>query len=428
MWANSKKFLGSALVLSIGTAFAQLIPIAITPILTRLYSPAEFGVVSAYMAVASILSVVATGRYEMAINQPTNDNEAAVVTRLALELCVLFSVLLFIPIYLWSTLIAAFLGDPNVSYWLFLIPFAVLITGAINTIQLWNSRQLNFKEITKGTVQSSILVSLFNIALGVGKIQHGMLLGAMLGQLISALAMLRDVDRKYKTFFLEIKWSEKWSAARNYRRYPLFLVPAHVLGAGAQQIPLLTMSVYFQSAAAGYFSMAYRLLILPAAVISAPIGDVFRAKASQNLIEGKEIRNMYLAVLAGMSILGIIPFVAIGFALPTIFDFVLGPSWQQAAIMGQILIFPAYFQFIAAAVDKVFLVVGMTTFEVITQLTRLFCFIPLMVFMTREFVNIETAVTWISWALSIFYLTVIALSLYVACCHVKENTDARNGL
>ena len=53
-----------------GTMIAQAIPIAISPILTRLYTPAEFGSFALYMSIVSILVVIATARYELAIVLP----------------------------------------------------------------------------------------------------------------------------------------------------------------------------------------------------------------------------------------------------------------------------------------------------------------------------------------------------------------------
>ena len=51
------------------TTFAQAIPLAVSPILTRIYSPDEFGVFAIYIAIFYILSSFSTMRYELAIVQ-----------------------------------------------------------------------------------------------------------------------------------------------------------------------------------------------------------------------------------------------------------------------------------------------------------------------------------------------------------------------
>ena len=78
----------NVITLMTGTAFAQALPIAVSPILTRLYTPAEFGVFAMYMAIASILGVLVTGRYELAILIPKQDRDAIHIAALSAALSV----------------------------------------------------------------------------------------------------------------------------------------------------------------------------------------------------------------------------------------------------------------------------------------------------------------------------------------------------
>ena len=59
--------------LMVGSTLAQAIPIAITPILTRLYTPEDFGVLALFIAITSILGSVVNGRYEQAIILPKKE-------------------------------------------------------------------------------------------------------------------------------------------------------------------------------------------------------------------------------------------------------------------------------------------------------------------------------------------------------------------
>ena len=55
-------FVRNVVTLMTGTAIAQAIPILISPILTRLYTPNEFGILALYMAVVSVVAIIVTGR------------------------------------------------------------------------------------------------------------------------------------------------------------------------------------------------------------------------------------------------------------------------------------------------------------------------------------------------------------------------------
>ena len=56
-----------------------------------MYSPDEFGVFALFVSLASLLGVLATGRYELAIVLPDKDEEAINVVGLSLTITVLIS-------------------------------------------------------------------------------------------------------------------------------------------------------------------------------------------------------------------------------------------------------------------------------------------------------------------------------------------------
>jgi len=83
----------NVLTLMTGTTIAQAIPIATSPFLTRLYTPADFGLLSLFMNLTVILSVVATGRYDLALMLPKEDKKAMNVLSLSITLTFIVSCL-----------------------------------------------------------------------------------------------------------------------------------------------------------------------------------------------------------------------------------------------------------------------------------------------------------------------------------------------
>ena len=92
------EFTKNVLTLMTGTSIAQAIPIAITPILTRIYSPNEFGLFALYMSIVSVVVIMATGRYELAIVLPKNNEDAANIVALSLVITLFISLLSLIVI------------------------------------------------------------------------------------------------------------------------------------------------------------------------------------------------------------------------------------------------------------------------------------------------------------------------------------------
>ena len=80
----------NVLTLMTGTTIAQAIPVAITPILTRLYTPEDFGLLAVFVAFSTILGSISSGRYELAIMLPENDEDAINIAALCFLLSIIF--------------------------------------------------------------------------------------------------------------------------------------------------------------------------------------------------------------------------------------------------------------------------------------------------------------------------------------------------
>ena len=85
IWANKAiaivvprgRFAKGVAVLAGGAALGQAITVLVSPILTRLYSPEDFGVFGVYASILGIVTVIASLRYEYALPFPEDGETAA---------------------------------------------------------------------------------------------------------------------------------------------------------------------------------------------------------------------------------------------------------------------------------------------------------------------------------------------------------------
>lgn len=174
-----------------GTTIAQAIPIAISPILTRIYTPEDFAL---YMAIASILSVVATGRYEMAIMLPKKDEDAINIVALSIAISFFVSFIPFLIVFIFNTQITELLGNPEISNWLYFIPVTVLLTGIYQSFNYWSNRKKQYKRLATSRVIQSSAASATNLGMGFGGFgTSGLILGQILGQSVAATILGRVV-------------------------------------------------------------------------------------------------------------------------------------------------------------------------------------------------------------------------------------------
>ena len=161
----------NSLTLSGGVAVAQVLPFLFYPLLGRLFSAGEFGLLAAVTAIVSVLSVVGSGRYEAGILVAKSKREAA---RLAV-LCVTMSVAVLVVS--WAVLqfvlaepLARWFKEPGLSRWLFVCPVAAFFVVVYNVYNEWCVREGYFKALGVNKIVNSGAIAVSKVLLGVVKI------------------------------------------------------------------------------------------------------------------------------------------------------------------------------------------------------------------------------------------------------------------
>lgn len=155
-----------ALTLASGTALAQCIGTLAAPILSRLYTPAEFGVLGSLIAIIGVIALVGSLKYEMAIvTEPTEQNAIA-VTGLSCHLLTavtILSAVCFLAIILLSPSV---IKEPQL---LNMLPYGIVIifsTGLYNILNFFLIRQEKYSSLAKGRVAKRIGTVLVQIIMG----------------------------------------------------------------------------------------------------------------------------------------------------------------------------------------------------------------------------------------------------------------------
>src|SRR5262249_33875904 len=72
---DKRRYLWHFTILMSGTAFGQLINFAAYPLLTRTYSPHDFGIFTVFVATASTIGAVACGRFDVTVQVAANSEK-----------------------------------------------------------------------------------------------------------------------------------------------------------------------------------------------------------------------------------------------------------------------------------------------------------------------------------------------------------------
>ena len=332
---KNKLLLSDVFSVAGGTIIAQGFIMAIMPLLSRIYTPDDFGVASAFASIMSILIPLSSLRYFLAIALPKTQKYAGAIVNLSFMIqCIYFGLISVVFILFGNTLLAYF-NMEIVSSYKILIPFAVLGASIYEMLTQCAIRAKLFSIIARTKVSQSLSGGFAKVCLGwLGMRPLGLILGTIIGQ-AGGITSVTLALHKMK-FFRRIKWFQIRRAALQYRNFPLYAMPTAIINtAGTQIIPLMVFSFY-GATVAGYFSMAHQLLMIPSVFVGNAIGQVFLQRASVAKYSGglgALCWNTYKTLWK----VGIIPMVILVIAAPFVFKFVLGNTWEEAGEYAKLL-------------------------------------------------------------------------------------------
>jgi O-antigen/teichoic acid export membrane protein len=345
------EFFVNVLTLMTGTTIAQAIPIAATPILTRIYSPDDFGILALFTSLTAILGVVATGRYEMAILLPKKEEEALNIVYLSAFITTLFSLVLFVLVFLFDTQIAVLLGDSRIAVWLYLAPVSVWFLGMYNALNLYNVRHKNYRDVSVSMVTKSSGLVAVQVIVGYLKAgAAGLIWGQVVSYISGNLVLLRKLTKKYSIFETCNPKIMKEVAA-TYVRFPKFTLPGNLMNAVSLNAINFLISNVYTTFALGHFSLASRMLGVPTRVLGSSISQVYFQKISEVKNLEKDVLRVFTKTLKRLVSVSTPIFIAAYFLVEPTFAFIFGEEWRVAGTYAKIIVPLAGIRFVSSALS-----------------------------------------------------------------------------
>lgn len=340
-------------IVMLGTAAAQAIPLAVSPLLTRIYGPEDFGIYAIYLAIAAIGTVAAAGRYEMAIMRPASEVEARSVFNLAIVTagitCTLLALVLIVTHALPWKGPTTELGSLQ-----FLLPFSICALSVFTSIGYWLNRHKHYAQLSKLKVAQSVLIAVGSVALGywVGG-ATGLIAGTLVGQVALALWPLvriggwRGASADSDTLR---------GTARRYWKYPAVSMPTALLDTFSQQAPTLVFSRFYNMTATGHYNLGVRVLSSPAALISTAIGQVYFRRIAEIAREKPEaLPSEVMSTAKKLLLIGLPIFLPLMLWGDVLFAWIFGAPWAKAGAYAQIIAFSALVKFVVSPLSTLFI-------------------------------------------------------------------------
>lgn len=352
---KQSKFVRQVLGLGSGVIVAHLITLALSPVITRLYTPDQFGEYALFTSLVAVLTLIATGAYEFSIVLPKKDTRAVQLFKLSLLWSAVFIGLMY------AILFAGFshlkVHTSLSTSFLLLLPLGVFASSLMSTFSYWFNRKEYFDEFAQAKVSMSIGTGLFQVGLGAtGFTSIGLMIGLISGRLFSAGTMaLKKIDDLKRLFKNWVKGDLK-DAAKEYSDHPKFVLLSSLLSSFSIEIPVFLITSLFGSQELGYYGLSLRVLMAPVTFVSLSVGQVYYQKFAARKNSGEKLAPFLLRLWGILSLIGIIPFTLLFFFSEPVFVFIFGSEWANAGIVSEILAPMLFFLFMMNPTSKSLLV------------------------------------------------------------------------
>lgn len=409
------EFARNVLTLMMGTTIAQAIPIAISPILTRIYSPKDFGLFALFMSITSFISVSATARYELAILLPKSEEEAINIVSLSMIFAILISLISLLVIFIFKDKIVDFFNNHDISNWLYLIPLSVLLTGFYQSFNYWTNRKKNYKRLASNRVIQTTSTASANLLIGILSKFNGLILGQIIGQAIVTFMLGKKIWQEDVNALKVVSTNMQITQLKTYKKFPLLNLPNAIVD-GIRLVGIDTLiTKFFTSSILGQYYLAFRMLQAPMSIIGSSFSQVFIQKIAS--VNKREI-NLIVRKFISLSLLVTIPiFSLIYFLAPSIFKIIFGKEWIVAGKIASVLCPWIALNFISSPISNVYIVLNKQEYMLIFAI--LYMILPLSIIYYFHNLGIITVLSYLSIMMSVLLIGFITLA-YIITLRVKN--------
>lgn len=320
-----------------GTLLAQIVFVAATPVLTRIYSPEDLGVFGVFTALVLVVARFAGLRLELAVVLPRQDATALKLAELTILVTVCFLSVLGL-LYLLAVNVTGLSNNQHaLQAYVPLVLLSVALFLVSETLVFWSIRKQQFVIVANARIIIAALLAFLQLL--------GFFFEQKLQILIAAYPIALTASIIYQARHLDFSLLKKRSGDRfrlyrillhRYQRFPKYTTWSTGLAELSQALPLFVLSVTFGNVQAGYFFLARRIGLLPTSIVGRAITQVNHADML-SLYRSGELGQTMVKQIHWLQWICIVPATIIAYFSPALCKFAFGESWYVAGLYLQYL-------------------------------------------------------------------------------------------
>ncbi|MEN0418137.1 type 8 capsular polysaccharide synthesis protein Cap8K [Staphylococcus aureus] len=407
------KFIGDSFLMILSSGIAQVILIITTPIITRLYSPTEFGEFTIFSNIAMILIPIINARYDLLIVNTKNDRSANILSQISFLISLLI-LLILIPIFA----ISAWLYPNFILDFIFIIIMLFLVS-LTNIFTNYLNKERKYKVLSLINVFRAGSMALLQIIFGLLALVS---LGLIIGFSLSYIAGITLGYKTFKKHFNIVRDKEETKALFLENKNQLvYSTPSILLNSLSFSVVVFFIGILYTNTEVGIYGMAIRVLGIPVTIISLGLSKIFMQQANDYYIEYGNFRNLLLKFSSILVIVSIILYVPLYLFSEELVNILLGHSWVDAITVIKIVIPLFVIRLIVSTVSLSVIVLQKQQLELILQ--ALFLIGTTATFVISKMLNL-TFLNFVS--INTVVLIVSYMIFFIALYYFAKNKQFKN--
>ncbi len=386
----------------LSSVVGQVVLIITLPILSRLYSPNEFGLFTIFSNIAMVLIPIINGRYDILIINSENEHKANILSQISFVISiVILSIvtpitlcfIMFYPTYLLHSLI-------------FII--MLLLVSLTNIFTSYLNREKQYKILSLINLFRILFMSILQILLGYFSFGA---IGLIIGFSFSYIAGIGLGYKTFKKHFYIIKDKEQINRELKANIKQLqYSMPSMIINSISFTLTIFLIGLFFSNKEVGLYGMATRVLGVPVTIISSSLSKIFLQQANDFYISNNTFKPLLIkfsALLVSVSCLMYFPIYLLNSDIVTT---ILGSGWEDTIKIIKILIPMFMIRLVVSTISLTVVIFKKQYLEMIFQglflLVIFFTFLISNIFNLNflEFVSLNTAGTFLAYVT--FYIMI----------------------
>jgi O-antigen/teichoic acid export membrane protein len=354
----------------LGSVIGQGAVFAVSPLLTRMYSPADFGALALVTAVCAVLGGFVTLSWERAVTLPSDEATARAVLRLGWISLVVIGTVLAVIAYAARSPLSDLLGSRVFEDYWWLVPVTLFAMGAYALVSSSVVRAQDYSGLAVRNGVQGLAQAASSVLLGIaGLIPLGLLTSLAVGRAAGLFGLGVGVRRA--------PLSERGRAAplrdtlSRYRRFPLVNTWSRAVNSLGLQLPTILLIALYGSIEAGLFALTIRVIASPINIVVDAVSQYFEGSFTSRLRGGEGGLTSHVLRFARRQLLvGIVPTVLIAASGALLYEVIFGEQWSRAGMYAQIIVVAYLAQYVVAPVSRALVILERQTMQFVWDVTR----------------------------------------------------------